>query len=125
MLDEYPVPMTRTRDGSWTAHPSGTTASRSGQVPEALRCLEQGFAAATQFYAFPKAHWVRIRSTNGLERLHGEKKRRTRSVGAFPGRQSALRLTTAVDVEKTQVWSDRRYLDMALLKNTMEKRAIG
>lgn len=90
------------------------------QVPEALRCLEQGFAAATQFYAFPKEHWVRIRSTNGLERLHGEVKRRIRSVGAFPDRQSALRLVTAVALETTQVWSDRRYLDMSLLKNTEE-----
>jgi len=95
------------------------------QVPEALRCLEQGFAAATQFYAFPKEHWVRIRSTNGLERLHGEVKRRIRSVGAFPDRQSALRLVTAVALETTQVWGDRRYLDMSLLKNTSVKEAVA
>jgi len=61
------------------------------QVPEAMKCLEDGFAAATQFYAFPREHWHRIRSTNGLERLHGEVKRRTRAVGAFPDRASALR----------------------------------
>jgi putative transposase len=61
------------------------------QVPEALRRLEQGFDVATQYYAFPREHWLRIRSTNGLERLHGEIKRRIRSVGAFPDRQSALR----------------------------------
>jgi putative transposase len=95
------------------------------QVPEALRCLEQGFSAATQFYAFPKEHWVRIRSTNGLERLHGEIKRRIRSVGAFPDRQSALRLVTAVALEKTQVWSDRRYLDISLLKNSAEEKAVA
>jgi putative transposase len=95
------------------------------QVPEALRCLEQGFDAATQFYAFPKEHWVRIRSTNGLERLHGEIKRRIRSVGAFPDRQSALRLVTAVALETTQVWSDRRYLDMSLLKTNTLKQAVA
>jgi len=95
------------------------------QVPEALRCLEQGFASATQFFAFPKEHWVRIRSTNGLERLHGEVKRRIRSVGAFPDRQSALRLVTAVALETTQVWSDRRYLDMSLLKNTTNEEAVA
>jgi transposase-like protein len=95
------------------------------QVPEALRCLEQGLASATQFYAFPKEHWVRIRSTNGLERLHGEVKRRIRSVGAFPDRQSALRLVTAVALETTQVWSDRRYLDMSLLKNTTAEEAVA
>jgi transposase-like protein len=85
------------------------------QVPEALRCLEDGFAAATQYFAFPKAHWIRIRSTNGLERLHGEIKRRIRSVGAFPDRDSALRLITAVALETTRVWADRRYLDMSSL----------
>ena len=58
------------------------------QVPEAAACIEDGFAAATQFYAFPSAHWKRIRSTNGLERLHGEIKRRIRAAGAFPDRAS-------------------------------------
>jgi len=91
------------------------------QVPEALRCLEDGFAAATQFYAFPREHWTRIRSTNGLERLHGEVKRRTRSIGAFPDRDSALRLVTAVALETAHVWADRRYLDMSLLKTELPK----
>jgi transposase-like protein len=85
------------------------------QVPEALRCLEEGFTAATQYFAFPKPHWIRIRSTNGLERLHGEIKRRIRSVGAFPDRDSALRLVTAVALETTRVWADRKYLDMSSL----------
>jgi putative transposase len=90
-------------------------ASLGKQVPEATACLENGFEAATQFYAFPREHWHRIRSTNGLERLHGEIKRRTRAVGAFPDRASALRLVTAVALQVTAIWSDRRYLDMALL----------
>jgi putative transposase len=77
-----------------------------------MACLEEGFAAATQFFAFPKSHWRRIRSTNGLERLHGEIKRRIGSVGAFPDRASALRLITAVALHLTAIWSDRRYLDM-------------
>jgi putative transposase len=87
------------------------------QVPEAMKCLDDGFAAATHFYAFPSEHWHRIRSTNGLERLHGEIKRRTRAVGAFPDRASALRLVTAVALQVTAIWTDRRYLDMSLLKS--------
>jgi transposase-like protein len=87
------------------------------QVPEAMGCLESGFEAATPFYAFPREHWHRIRSTNGLERLHGEVKRRTRAVGAFPDRASALRLVTAVALQATAIWTDRRYLDMSLLKS--------
>ena len=81
-----------------------------------MKCLDDGFAAATHFYAFPREHWHRIRSTNGLERLHGEIKRRTRAVGAFPDRASALRLITAVALQVTAIWADRRYLDMSLLK---------
>jgi transposase-like protein len=96
------------------------------QVPEALHCLEDGFAAATQYFAFPKEHWIRIRSTNGLERLHGEIKRRIRSVGAFPDRDSALRLITAVALETTRIWGDRRYLDMSSLKPaTKRERAVA
>ena len=93
------------------------------QVPEAMKCLGDGFAAATRFYAFPREHWHRIRSTNGLERLHGEIKRRTKAVGAFPDRASALRLVTAVALQVTAIWDDRRYLDMSLLKPDQEEIA--
>jgi transposase-like protein len=95
------------------------------QVPEALRCLEGGFATATQYYSFPEEHWIRIRSTNGLERLHGEVKRRIRSIGAFPDRDSALRLITAVALQTTRIWSDRRYLDMSLLKTATVHEAAA
>jgi exoribonuclease II len=67
-------------------------------------------------------HWHRLRNTNGLERLHGEIKRRIRSAGAFPDRASALRLVTAVALEATATWSQRQYLDMKLLKTEEEKR---
>jgi transposase-like protein len=86
-----------------------------GQFAEAVECLERGFDAATQYFAFPAAHWMRIRSTNGLERLHGEIKRRTRAIGAFPDRASALRLITAVALQSVSIWRDRVYLDMNLL----------
>lgn len=91
-------------------------AGLGAQVPEALACLREGFAAATCFYDFPQAHWPRIRSNNGLERLNAEIKRRTRAVGAFPDRDSALRLITAVAAEVTAVWAQRRYLDMKPLQ---------
>ena len=86
-----------------------------GQLPEAVRCFEAGFAAATTYFAFPRAHWRRLRTTNSIERLHGEIKRRTRSVGAFPDRASALRLITAVAIEVTAIWGDRQYLDVGLV----------
>lgn len=85
------------------------------EFPEAVECLERGFSDATTYYAFPQKHWMRIRSTNGLERLHGEIKRRTRAIGAFPDRASALRLITAVALQTTSIWRDRIYLDMSAL----------
>ena len=72
------------------------TARWHKELPEAVNVLERGFTAATQFYAFPEPHWARLRTTNSLERLHTEIKRRIRSAGAFPDRASALRLITAV-----------------------------
>jgi len=80
-------------------------------VPELIDALEAGFPDATQFYAFPRTHWIKIRSTNGLERLHAEIKRRTRAVGAFPDRASALRLIVAVALREPARFSRRlRYL---------------
>jgi transposase-like protein len=93
------------------------------QLPEAVDVFERGFPAATQFSAFPKAHWHRIRTTNSLERLHGEIKRRIRAAGAFPDRASALRLVTAVAIKATTIWNDRRYLDLSLLTTEVAQAA--
>ena len=93
------------------------------QVPEAAACLASGFAAATQHYAFPAEHWKRIRSTNGIERLNTEIKRRIKSIGAFPDRASALRLVTAVCLQTTEIWSDRRYVDVSLLNDAANDQA--
>ena len=64
------------------------------------------------FTAFPQAHWRKIWSTNPLERLNGEIKRRTNVVGIFPNDASVARLVTAVVVEAHDEWAvaERRYL---------------
>jgi transposase-like protein len=75
-------------------------------VEECLTCL-----------AFPESHRRRIRTTNGLERLNQEIKRRTRVVRIFPNEESCLRLVTALAVEQSEEWiTGRRYLDMEELK---------
>lgn len=64
-------------------------------------------------YAFPAAHRPRIRTTNGLERLNQELKRRTRVVRIFPNRAAVERLVTALAMEQSEEWvSGRRYLSM-------------
>ena len=73
------------------------------------------------FTGFPVAHWKKIWSTNPLERLNKEIKRRTDVVGVFPNPAALLRLAGAVLVEAHDEWqvtADRRYLSehsMALL----------
>ena len=75
-------------------------------IEECLTCL-----------AFPESHRRRIRTTNGLERLNQEIKRRSRVVRIFPNRESCLRLVTALAVEASEEWvTGRRYLDMRELK---------
>ena len=64
------------------------------------------------FAGFPEAHWRKIWSTNPLERLNREIKRRCDVVGVFPNDASVERLVTAVVLETHDEWavSDRRYL---------------
>ena len=64
------------------------------------------------FTAFPQAHWRKIWSTNPLERVNKEIKRRTNVVGIFPNEAGVLRLAGSVLLEVHDEWqvTDRRYL---------------
>jgi len=63
--------------------------------------------------AFPRGHWKRIRTTNGLERINKELKRRSRVVGAFPNDRSLLRLAVAILMDINEEWmTGRKYLSM-------------
>ena len=84
----------------------------TGQFPEVAAMLTDSTEDLLAFTGFPHAHWRKIWSTNPLERLNAEIKRRTRVVGIFPNDASIARLVTAVVVEAHDEWavSERRYL---------------
>ncbi len=75
--------------------------------------IEEYFA----WYAFPPSYRARLRTTNGLERLSQEIKRRTRVVRIFPNRDACLRLATALCAEQSEDWiTGHRYLDITELR---------
>jgi len=82
------------------------------QFPVVAEMLADATEDLLAFSSFPQAHWRKIWSTNPLERLNGEIKRRTNVVGIFPNDDAVTRLVTAIVVEFHDEWAvaERRYL---------------
>ena len=65
------------------------------------------------YKAFPRMHWKRIRTTNNLERINKELKRRSRTAGAFSNDQSLLRLAVCIMMNINEEWiTGNRYLSL-------------
>ncbi|WP_377271624.1 IS256 family transposase [Peterkaempfera sp. SMS 1(5)a] len=82
------------------------------QFPKVKQMLLEAKDDLTAFAAFPERHWKKIQSTNPLERINREVKRRTDVVQVFPNDDALLRLVTAVLFELHDEWIafPRRYL---------------
>lgn len=87
-----------------------------GKYPKLVDWVESNIVETLSFYRLPRAHHKHLKSTNMLERLNEEIKRRTHVVRIFPNTESCLRLIRALCVETHETWlEDARYLNMTLL----------
>jgi len=65
------------------------------------------------YKSFPRPHWIKIRTTNGVERINKELKRRSRVAGAFSNDESLLRLAACIMMDINEEWiTGRRYLSV-------------
>jgi putative transposase len=74
------------------------------RYPAAMECLERDLEECVTYLRFPSAHHVRIRTTNRLERLNGEGRRRTKVIPRFPTERSCLALLFASLVTASKRW---------------------
>ena len=97
---------------------------RWGQkYPKLCQWVEENIGETFTFYHLPLQHHKHMKSTNMLERLNEEIKRRTRVVRIFPNEASCLRLIRALAVETHEGWLEAsRYLNMELLKEHKKLR---
>lgn len=92
------------------------------KYPVAIQCLEEGLEDSLQFYGFEFLDKRKISSTNVLERLNKEIRRRSRVVGVFPSKDSYLRLLVCYLLEYSEDWTtEKSYISKDAL---LSQRAV-
>ncbi len=95
-----------------------------GRFPKVTALLEAAEEEILAFYDFPREHWRQIYSTNPLERLNKELKRRSAVVGIFPNRAAVVRLLGALLAEQNDEWLvQRHYFSETSMRKLLEPAA--
>ena len=98
--------------------------SYAKRFPEAVQCLEEGVEDSLAFYTFLMLDARNISSSNMIERLNREIRRRTSVVGIFPNESSCVRLVTTYLMEYAEDWSvSRAYLGQESIAATLTTAA--
>lgn len=91
------------------------------QVRGARSVLRGGVDEVLTYMSFPPEHWTRLYSTNPLERLNREVRRRTDVVGVFPDTEAVIRLAGSVLIELDDEWQlERRYFSGESMRKLYE-----
>ena len=97
---------------------------RAMKLSKAADVVKEGVAETLAYMSFPREHWTKIRTTNPLERIMREIRRRTRVVGCFPDGESAMLLVAARlrHIAGTR-WGTKMYLKVDRLVNEVKTAA--
>jgi len=84
------------------------------KVPKLAKLMDDAEHDVLAYMSFPKEHRAKLHSTNPIERLNGEIKRRTDVVGIFPNDEAITRLVGALLLEQNDEWAVQRARYMTL-----------
>ncbi len=84
--------------------------------PDAVRCMERDFDAVTAFLEFPELEWMHLRTTNIIERLNKEFKRRTKPMEIVAGEESVYLILAFVAMKMEVSWRNAPFRNSGFRK---------